>query len=453
MNTDFQPSVCESEIAIRVENISKKYRLYDTPKHRLKEALHPFRRKYHNDFWALRDISFDVKRGETVGIVGKNGSGKSTLLQIVCGILQPTEGTVRVNGRVSALLELGAGFDKELTGRENVYLSGSLIGLTKEEMDEKFDSIAQFADIGDFIDQLVKTYSSGMFVRLAFAAAINVDPDILVVDEALSVGDIFFQSKCMAVMKTMIDKGTTMLFVSHDSISVKSLCEKAILLDAGKIITYDKPDRVVEKYFAMKVAAEQKIFPAELGKKSGADMGSHREICIAESRSSAFTNNNEFMRKASFQRIQNGKANFANIQLLDVSGNAINSVEYDQNVILRMSIEIHEDVHALGCGYHIQDKNGVSIVNSNLAIENMMIHCPKMGDRYSVDWKFKVSLMHGIYNLLCVLSVPIQIDLGVVDFCDYIPCAYQFEIQQRKISKLYGYVHWDNAVDILKCDL
>lgn len=242
-------------IAISVKNLSKKYHLYESPKHRLKEALHPFRKKYHHDFWALKDVSFEAKKGETVGIIGKNGSGKSTLLQILSGVLQPTKGEAVVNGRVSALLELGTGFDPAFTGRQNVYMNGALMGLTRKEMDKRFQAIAGFADIGEFIDQPVKTYSSGMYVRLAFAAAINVNPDILIVDEALAVGDIAFRNKCMARINEMRDRGTTILFVSHDLGTLQMICNGAVWLNNGQIVSVGDPIAVCQEFYAFMTGA------------------------------------------------------------------------------------------------------------------------------------------------------------------------------------------------------
>lgn len=244
------------EIAISLENVSKCFKRYARPIDRLKEILLPGK-AYAQEFWALRDLSFDVMKGETMGIIGRNGAGKSTLLQVICGTLTPTSGKVQVNGRVAALLELGAGFNPEFTGRENVYMNGAIMGLSKQEVDSRFDRIAAFADIGDFIDQPVKTYSSGMYVRLAFSSAIHVNPDILIVDEALSVGDLFFQAKCMARMRQMMDAGVTVLFVSHDTSAVKTLCRKAVLLNHGELIGYGLADTIVEQYFTMKVEGEQ----------------------------------------------------------------------------------------------------------------------------------------------------------------------------------------------------
>jgi teichoic acid transport system ATP-binding protein len=235
--------------AIAVDGVSKMYRIYDRPSLRLLEAFHPLRRKYHREFWALKDVSLTVKRGETVGIIGVNGSGKSTLLQLVCGILRPTRGEVRAHGRISTLLELGSGFNPEFTGRENVYLQGAILAMPRREIDRRFDAIAAFADIGGFLDQPVKTYSTGMLVRLAFSIAINVQPEILVVDEALSVGDVFFQAKCFHRMEELRRSGVTILLVSHEMNTVRTLCDRVVLLDAGEVVHEGEPRAAIETYF------------------------------------------------------------------------------------------------------------------------------------------------------------------------------------------------------------
>lgn len=242
--------------AVRIENLSKHYLLYDRPEDRLKQMLLPRLdravgrppRAYFRDFAALHDVSFTVGRGETVGIIGRNGSGKSTLLQIVCGTLRPSSGTVEVNGRIAALLELGAGFNPEFTGRENVFLNAAILGLSRAEVNERFDAIARFADIGHFIDQPVKTYSSGMYMRLAFATAINVDPDILVIDEALAVGDEAFQRKCFARIEEIQERGGTILFVSHGAQTIVQLCSRALLFDAGELLLEGRPKLVTGQY-------------------------------------------------------------------------------------------------------------------------------------------------------------------------------------------------------------
>ncbi len=239
------------DVVIRIHNVGKMYRIYDRPQDRLKHMLlWRFGRHYGREFWALRNVSFEVRRGETVGIIGRNGSGKSTLLQIIAGTLAPTEGEVQVRGRVAALLELGSGFNPEFTGRENVYLNGAILGLSREEIDARFDDIAAFAGIGEFIDQPVKFYSSGMVVRLAFAVQAHVSPDILIVDEALAVGDIAFQHKCTRHIKKLIDDGTTFLFVSHSTGSIKSLCLRGLWLDSGRVYYYGSAGVAVEKYLA-----------------------------------------------------------------------------------------------------------------------------------------------------------------------------------------------------------
>ena len=253
-------------VAIRVANLGKCYQIYDRPQDRLKQSLVPRLRRllgqseptYFREFWALRDVSFQVRKGETVGIIGRNGSGKSTLLQVICGTLTPTTGLVETGGRVAALLELGAGFNLDFTGRENVYLNGSVLGLTREEIDLRFDAIAAFADIGEFIEQPVKTYSSGMVVRLGFAVAIHVDPEILIVDEALAVGDEVFQRKCFSRIEAIKSSGATILFVSHSATTVVELCDWCILLDGGDLITAGPAKTVVGKYQRLIYAPEDR---------------------------------------------------------------------------------------------------------------------------------------------------------------------------------------------------
>ncbi len=238
----------DNKIAIKVDQVSKMYKLYDRPMDRLKESLGLTRKKKYREHWALNKVSFEVKKGETIGIIGTNGSGKSTILKIITGVLNPTEGEVTIDGRISALLELGAGFNMEYTGIENVYLNGMMIGFTKEEIDERLDDILKFADIGDFVNQPCKTYSSGMFVRLAFAVAINIDPEILIVDEALSVGDVFFQSKCYKKFEEFKEQGKTIIFVSHDLSSISKYCDRVVLLNKGDKMAEGAPKEMIGLY-------------------------------------------------------------------------------------------------------------------------------------------------------------------------------------------------------------
>ena len=233
---------------LSVTGLSKCYHLYEKPHHRLWQFLAPGRRQFHHDFWALKDVSFEAARGETLGIIGRNGSGKSTLLQMICGTLNPSSGNIRTGGRIAALLELGSGFNPEFTGRENLRLNGALLGLTSSELDARQEAIAEFADIGEFLDRPIKTYSSGMVVRLAFAVAVNADPQILVVDEALSVGDEMFQRKCIARIEAIKRGGTTILFVSHAGATIIELCDRVLLLDGGELIATGEPKRMVGEY-------------------------------------------------------------------------------------------------------------------------------------------------------------------------------------------------------------
>ena len=398
------------------------------------------------EFWAVDDVSFELKKGETLGIIGPNGSGKSTMLKLLNGIFMPDKGKIEINGRVGALIEVGAGFHPMLTGRENIYVNGAILGMSKKEVDKRFEEIVEFADIGDFIDSPVKHYSSGMYVRLGFSIAAHAEPHILLVDEVLAVGDMFFQSKCIVKMKDMIDKGATLLFISHNTGAVKSVCKKSILLNKGKLIDYDKSDKVVAKYFSLKVQSEQYVIK-DVAKNNG-----NSEPLPESSKKGGeiFINNAEFQKRASFQRVQNGKASFANVQLLDENGNEIQSVEYEQNVILRMAFEIHEDMDLLGCGYHIRDKNGVAVVHSGFNIENKILNSVKKGEKYLIDWRYRMSLMHGQYNIACIISIPIDIESAKVDYCDFIPLAVLFEMQPRKGAQLYGFIHWENEVVIEK---
>lgn len=423
--------------AIEIKNLSKSYRLYHSPKDRLRELVSVSRQQFHRKFYALKDVSFEVARGETVGIIGQNGSGKSTLLKIICGVVRPTSGHVTVRGRISSLLELGTGFHPEFTGRDNVYMNGALMGLSRGEMDKRFPEIEAFADIGEYIDQAVKTYSSGMYVRLAFAAAINIDPDILVVDEALAVGDMFFQAKSVATMNALVKKGTTLIVVSHDLWAVKRLCSKCVWLDEGRVVDSGPASSVVEKYFATRVRREQAgIRPARAVEEGYRPEGP-----------TAASEDGEFQKRASFQRVQNGRARFLNVELLDDAGRRVGPLAYDQRVTLRMAVEVEDDLPSLISGYHIRDRYGTDLVYSDGVMENSCLVAPRKGERYLIDWSFRVALMHETYTVVCVLSCPVEGQRGV-EFCDFVPVALQFTVMPRDPWPLHGRVHWENHVEI-----
>lgn len=397
--------------AIKVSHLTKVYKLYDKPVDRLKESLHPLKKKYHKDFYALNDMSFEIKKGETVGIIGKNGAGKSTLLKIITGVLTPSSGHVHVNGRIASLLELGAGFNPEYTGIENIYLQGTLMGYTHGEMEAKINEILAFADIGDFVHQPVKMYSSGMFARLAFAVAINVEPDILIVDEVLSVGDMFFQAKALSKMKSLINNSeTTVLFVSHDMASVKALCENAIFIKNGKLELYDKAENVAELYFSerFEVQNEQK---------------QNEEKTFSEFPDS------EFEKLSSFQRIQNGKAAFFNVILLNEREEQISLAKFGQTVTLRYFIKAFEDIHNLIFAFHIRDRNGVELIYDDTILQNCPILSVNSGETLIFDWKFNINLQASSYNIAAMMSIPINLEVGEVDICDFIPIAVQFQVE------------------------
>lgn len=434
-----------SEISIKVENLSKCYQIYDQPRDRLKQFIMPRLRRsvglpqqqYFREFWALKDVSFEVKRGETVGIIGRNGSGKSTILQMICGTLNPTGGSIQTNGRIAALLELGSGFNPEFTGRENVYMNAAVLGLSKEEIDQRFDDIVAFADIGEFLDQPVKTYSSGMYVRLAFSVIVHVDADILVVDEALAVGDMYFQAKCMAQMKKLMNAGVTVLFVSHDVAAVKALCNRAVYLDHGSLIAIGATDKVVEAYYSAGVISAQSIDGTP-------------ELSITE-HSGGFSEDDlarqkDFAVRAAFHRIQNGMAEFLEVQIYDLNGREIQAADFGQSVVLRMVFKANVDLLCLGLAYHIRNKNGVDVVYSDTGIENCHVSELQAGEVVTVDWEFRLNLQQGDYSIAAMLSIPKDLSIGQVEVCDFAPLAVNFQVLLGKNLPIYGAVYWTNKV-------
>ncbi len=435
------------DIAIKVENLSKVYKLYNAPIDRMKEALHPRKKSYHKEFYALNDVSFEIKRGECVGILGKNGAGKSTILKIITGVLTPTSGKVTVNGKISALLELGAGFNPEYTGMENIYFQGNLMGFEREEMEAKVQAILDFADIGAFIDQPVKNYSSGMFARLAFAVAISVEPDILIVDEALSVGDMFFQAKSMSHMKKLIENDkTTVLFVSHDISSIKAMCSKAVLLENGYVKMFDKADKVAEEYFAARF--EKKSDSTQQQKRI---QDTNVKQAPQSKTSKNIYSNEEFKKTSSFQRIQNGKVNFTNVVILDEEEKVIQQVQFGQAITVRCFVDIHEDIHNLSFGFHIRNRNGVEILYDDTVLQRQEVLWVKQNERYIVDWSFKLMLQEGNYNIAVVTSVPINLDIAEVDMCDFIPIAAQIMVES-KVDKIYAAVFANSTLSIKNGD-
>ncbi|MEI8197922.1 MAG: ABC transporter ATP-binding protein, partial [Phycisphaerae bacterium] len=406
---------------------------------RLLQTLWRGRRKFYREFWALRNVDLEIRRGECVGIIGRNGSGKSTLLQMIAGTLTPTEGEVQVRGRVVALLELGSGFNPDFTGRENVYLNGSILGLSAREIDQRFAAIAAFADIGDFMEQPVKTYSSGMYVRLAFAVVVNVDPDVLIVDEALAVGDMFFQSKCISHMRALLDRGVTLLFVSHDMGAIKSLCHRAIWLEHGELKDAGTASAVVDHYFAFKAAQKQDVVVTPEGKAVAVPVAAVPAHPI-------FAGWQGFAKRAEFQRVRNGKAAFVNIQLLNERHEEASLVAFDEEVSLCMAIEAQEDIACLESGYIIRNKDGVDLVYADSIIAEQPLRCVKAGSRHIISHRFRTPLAAGRYHICCALSIPVNSSNGQLEFCDFVPLAWHFEVTERKNGRLYGGVHLPNTI-------
>ena len=388
------------ENAITVKDVTKIYKLYDKPIDRLKEALNPFHKEYHKKFYALNNLSFEVKKGETVGIIGTNGSGKSTILKIITGVLTPTTGEVEVNGVISALLELGAGFNMDYTGIENIYMNGTMMGFSKKEMDAKLQEILDFADIGDFVYQPVKTYSSGMFVRLAFALAINVEPEILIVDEALSVGDVFFQSKCYRRMEEIRQKGTTILMVTHDMGSIIKYCDKVVLLNKGNFVAEGAPGHMVDLY--------KKILAGQMeGLEDAKDVDSDfsGENAEKEQKEKTYQLPHGKLMKDSLTINSNrteygdGRAEIYDLGLFDQRGNLTNLLLKGEEFTIKEKIRFAAPIQSPIFTYTIKDKKGTDLTGTNTMFEGTDIKPVKAGDEYEVSFTQKMTLQGGEYLL------------------------------------------------------
>ncbi|MFV0465945.1 MAG: ABC transporter ATP-binding protein [Lachnospiraceae bacterium] len=372
------------DLAIRVDKVSKVYHLYDRQRDRLIDALNLTRKKNYKEHFALSELNFEIKKGETVGIIGTNGSGKSTILKIITGVLNPTLGEVTVNGRISALLELGAGFNMEYTGIENVYLNGTMIGFTKEEIDERLKDILDFADIGAFVDQPVKTYSSGMFVRLAFAVAINIDPEILIVDEALSVGDVFFQSKCYHKFEEFKKMGKTILFVSHDLSSITKYCDRAILLNKGQKLFEGTPKDAVDLYKRVLV---NQIDDNEENKTKWEHVEGQG---LWRSR---LPINPEVLEYGS------KKAEIIDFAFLDQNGNITNVIEKGTELTVRMKVRFQEDILEPIFAFSFKNRLGIELCGTNTMFEKIEIEPKKAGEIQIVSFRQAMDLQGGEYLL------------------------------------------------------
>lgn len=371
---------------IQVQNLSKMYKLYDKPSDRLKESLGLTRKKKYREHYALHDVSFSIEEGECVGIIGTNGSGKSTILKIITGVLAPTSGQVTVDGRISALLELGAGFNMEYSGLENVYLNGTMIGFSEEEIHAKLEDILSFADIGDYIYQPVKTYSSGMFVRLAFAVAINIDPEILIVDEALSVGDVFFQSKCYHKFEEFKKQGKTILFVSHDLSSVSKYCDRVILLNKGVKLDEGSPKEMVDLYKQLLVGQE----PVRQ-KKGGSEEEGQSPLALA--------GHGHFKPNPNTLEYGEKQAQIVDFAIQDQGGMYTNTIEKGSTFQIVLKVKFHEDIEDPIIAYTIKNIRGTEITGTNTLFEKAKAANSQKGRIWVVTFTQRMDLQGGEYLL------------------------------------------------------
>ncbi len=379
-----------SDIAINVDKVSKLYKLYDKPSDRLKETLGFTKEKKYREHYALSDISFNVKKGQTVGIIGTNGSGKSTILKIITGVLNPTLGKVDISGRISALLELGAGFNMEYTGIENIYLNGTMMGYSKEEVDEKLQTILDFADIGDFVKQPVKTYSSGMFVRLAFAVAINIDPEILIVDEALSVGDVFFQAKCYHKFTEFKNAGKTILFVSHDLGSIAKYCDRVILLNNGVKLAEGDPKEIIDLYKQVLVSN------AEMRDLDEVRSGINKEQNLPEDgnvwKESLLLNPNAL-------EYGNKYAQITDFAIIDDKGRITSNIQKNTEFKIRMKVKFNRDIDEPIFAFTIKDLQGTDVTGTNTMYELLNFGLVKRDEVKVIEFSQNMNLQGKNYLL------------------------------------------------------
>ena len=443
------------DIAIRVSNLSKCYQIYNAPRDRLKQlSCCPLLQRmggqtpkqYFREFWALKDVSFEIKKGETVGIIGRNGSGKSTLLQMICGTLSPTNGSIQTNGRIAALLELGSGFNPEFTGRENVYMNAAVLGLSKEEVDERFGAIAAFADIGQFMEQPVKTYSSGMYVRLAFAVNILSNPEIMIVDEALAVGDMAFQAKCMTALNRIQERGTTVLFVSHDIGAVKSLCSRGIYLERGTVQEIGPAGDVAEHY----IRGMREEMNSEFASTKSIASTMAEATTPLESQGShdaqEFKISTEFEKQVAHFRYGDGGAKVTFTELLDEDLHPINELRFNQSVFVRVYFETSID-NEVSCNYYILDDKKNLILGADLLLVGQSLIRTKNGGRYVVTYKTRLPLHEGNYSVQLQLTTPVVLGY-TARFLDVIDDAFVFKMTRREGACIWAKSFVENEVEI-----
>ena len=415
----------DCDIVLSVRNVSKCFEMYEKPVHRLYQTLFAGKKKFYKEFWALKDVSFDMRRGESVGIIGRNGAGKSTLLQIITGTLVPTTGQVVSKGRIAALLELGSGFNPEFTGKENVYLNASILGLTKEEIDARYQEIVEFADIGDFISQPVKTYSSGMLARLAYAVNAHVDADILIVDEALAVGDAFFQQKCLLHMKKLLETGVSMLFVSHNTATVREICQKSLYLNCGQQVIYSDSASAVERYLEdqSRALCEKTDKAAEVGE---AKVVSSFPCDVPFKEAESFVKKNCGRRYGSHRAVING------VDVLSEDGKEQSEFTTGETMLFRMYVVAEDNIREACFNLKISTANGVGVMHVSSFEHGQHFDLCK-GGRYVVDVKMRNVFGGGRHFMLQAGLT--SIFTGVVgnhEVLDCIECCNVFSSVSRR---------------------
>ncbi len=420
-----------SDPAVQFSNVSKSYSIYAAPRDRLKELATFQTRRFHTEFWALRDVSFDVRRGETFCVVGENGSGKSTLLQICAGILAPTSGTVVARGRVAALLELGSGFNPEFSGRDNVYLNGAILGLSTKEMERRLPEIEAFAEIGDFINQPVKTYSSGMAVRLAFAVAIHVDPEILLVDEALAVGDVYFRQRCMRKVHELRQRGITILFVSHATGDVKALGDRAMWLEKGVVKAIGKTDLVVAQYLGAMSEKDRvyqaREFPLEEARKLAAPEEVVEEIPNID------------------HRFGDRKAEIIGVTVLNTEGSRVSSLQPNSTIVVRISVCAKENLDRPIVGFMFRNHLGVDFAGTNSAREGQDLPPMLAGDICTVDFYLDLPALYA--SSFSFSPAIANGSLEHYSMCDWIDNAVVLQMEKSD-QPMYGQFHLSCRVKV-----
>ena len=420
-----------SDPAVQFSNVSKSYSIYAAPRDRLKELATFQTRRFHTDFWALRDVSFEVRRGETFCVVGENGSGKSTLLQICAGILAPTSGTAVAHGRVAALLELGSGFNPEFSGKDNVYLNGAILGLSTKDMDRRFPDIEAFAEIGDFIHQPVKTYSSGMVIRLAFAVSIHVDPEILLVDEALAVGDVYFRQRCMRKVHELRQRGVTILFVSHATGDVKALGDRAMWLEKGVVRALGKTDLVVSQYLAAMSEKDRVYqaheFPLEEARRLPAPEEIIEEIPNID------------------HRFGDRKAEIIGIAVLDTEGTRVAALKQNSTIVVRISVRAKENLDRPIVGFMFRNHLGVDFTGTNTARERQDLPPMISGDVCTVDFHLDLPALYA--SSFSFSPAIANGSLEHYSMCDWIDNAVVLQMETSG-QPMYGQFHLECRVKI-----